>query len=112
MMSNIIHEYTRPDGSSPYADWLASIRNKTVQARIIMHVDRLELGLFGDSKPIGAGLSELRVHFGPGYRVYYAKESEDIYLILCGGDKSNQIKDIKKAQAWWKEYKLRNRHDP
>jgi len=67
----------------------------------------MELGLFGDSEPIGDGLSELRIHYGPGYRVYYGKEGQHIYLLLCGGEKSTQLKDIKKAKVTWKRHKQR-----
>lgn len=73
-MINIINEYTDEQGKSPYAEWLVSLRDVRARAKIIMQVDRMELGLFGDSEPIGEGLSELRIHYGPGYRVYYGKE--------------------------------------
>lgn len=67
----------------------------------------MELGLFGDVEPIGDGLSELRIHYGPGYRVYFGKEDNHIYLLLCGGDKSSQNKDIKKAKTYWQDHKRR-----
>lgn len=76
-----------------------------------MRVDRMELGLFGDSEPVGDGVSELRIHYGPGYRVYYAKEGKTIYLLLCGGDKSTQSKDIKRAREYWLEHKRRHKDD-
>ncbi|VAW60944.1 hypothetical protein MNBD_GAMMA08-2243 [hydrothermal vent metagenome] len=110
-MVNTINEYTDEAGHSPYAQWLDKLRDKRAIARIIMQVDRMELGLFGDSKPIGDGLSELRIHYGPGYRVYYAKEEQHIYLVLCGGDKSTQSKDIKRAKTYWQDYQRRNQHD-
>ncbi len=71
----------------------------------------MELGLFGDSQPIGDGLSELRIHYGPGYRVYYGKEEQHTYLVLCGGDKSTQAKDIKRAKMYWQDHQRRNQHD-
>ena len=76
----------------------------------MVRVDKMELDLFGDVEPIGDGLSELRLHYGPGYRVYYGKEGRHVYLLLCGGDKSTQSKDIKNAKAYWKDHKRRN-HD-
>jgi putative addiction module killer protein len=76
-----------------------------------MQVDRMELGLFGDSEPIGDGLSELRIHYGAGYRVYYGQDGKTIYLLLCGGDKSTKAKDIKKAKANWQDHQRRNAHD-
>ena len=106
-MVNTINEYTDKQNRSPYAEWLASLRDIQTRARIIMQVDRMELGLFGDSAPIGEGLSELKIHYGPGYRVYYGKETHNACLLLCGGDKSTQSKDIKRAKAYWQEHKRR-----
>ena len=108
-MLNRINEYTDEQDKSPYAEWLASLRDARARARIIMQVDRMELGLFGDSEPIGEGLSELKIHYGPGYRVYYGTENWDVYLLLCGGDKSTQSRDIKRAKAYWQEYKRRKK---
>ena len=107
-MKNTINEYLDASGKSPYAEWLSQLRDAKTRAKIIMRVDKMELGLFGDVEPIGEGLSELRIHYGSGYRVYYGKEGRHVYLLLCGGDKSTQSKDIKKAKAYWKDYKLRN----
>jgi putative addiction module killer protein len=107
-MTNTINEYTDEQGKSPYAQWLNSLRDARTKAKIIMQVDKMELGLFGDVEPIGEGLSELRIHYGPGYRVYYGKEGNQVYLLLCGGDKSTQSKDIKKAKQYWKDHKRRN----
>lgn len=109
-MINTINEYTDEKGKSPYAEWLRSLRDARAKAKIIMQVDKMELGLFGDVEPIGDGLSELRIHYGPGYRVYYGKEGQQVYLLLCGGDKSTQPKDIKKAKAYWQDHKRRNQH--
>ena len=109
-MINTISEYTDERGKSPYAEWLHSLRDVRAKAKIIMQVDKIELNLFGDVKPIGEGLSELRIHYGPGYRVYYVQEARQVFLLLCGGDKSAQSKDIKKAKAYWKDHKRRNEH--
>jgi len=72
----------------------------------MLQVDRKELGLFGDSQPAGEEVSELRIHYGPGYRVYFAKAGKRFYLVLCGGNQSTQAKDIKRAGTFWKEYQL------
>jgi putative addiction module killer protein len=109
-MKNIINEYTDEQGKSLYAEWLGILRDKRAKAKVIMQVDRMELGLFGDSQPIGDGLSELRIHYGPGYRVYYGKEGQQVYLLLCGGDKSTQSQDIKQAKVCWQDHKRRNPH--
>ena len=84
------------------------MRDARAKAKVMMRVDRMELGLFGDVEPIGDGLSELRIHYGPGYRVYYGKEGDQVYLLLCDGDKSGQKKDIKQAKAYWQDHKRRN----
>jgi putative addiction module killer protein len=102
---NIINEYITADDHPPYSEWLEGLRDPRAKAKIIMQVDRMELGLFGDSEPVGEGVSELRIHYGPGYRVYYAKDGKNVYLILCGGDKSTQKKDIKLAKHYWSEHK-------
>ncbi len=64
----------------------------------------MELGYFGDSKALGDGIVELRIHHGPGYRIYYAREGKNVYLLLCGGSKSSQNKDITLAKQYWKQY--------
>ena len=110
-MTNTINEYTDEQGKSPYAEWLSNLRDARAKAKILMRVDKMELGLFGDVEPIGEGLSELRIHYGPGYRVYYGKEGKQVYLLLCGGDKSSQSKDIKQAKAYWKDHKRRHQHE-
>lgn len=110
-MTNTINEYTDEQGKSPYAQWLGNLRDGRAKAKILMRVDKMELGLFGDVEPIGEGLSELRIHYGPGYRVYYGKEGKQVYLLLCGGDKSSQSKDIKLAKAYWKDHKRRHQHE-
>ena len=111
-MSYRINEYTNERGSSPYAEWLESVRDKRARAKVIMQVDRMESGLFGDSQSIGDGLSELRIHYGPGYRVYYCRENQDTFLVLCGGNKSTQSSDIKRAKAYWQEHKRRTSNGP
>lgn len=75
-------------------EWLDGLKDKVGKARIISRVDRIELGVFGDSEPVGEGVSELRIHFGPGYRVYYASEGKNVYLLLCARDKSSQKKTL------------------
>ncbi len=110
-MSNTVNEYLDEQGESPYAQWIGRLRDVRAKAKILLQVDKMELGLFGDVEPIGDGLSELRIHYGPGYRVYFGKEGQQIYLLLCGGDKSTQSKDIKKAKAYWKSHKRRGSND-
>lgn len=103
-MNNIINEYVTKNGEAPYSNWLNSLKDLKGKAIIISHVDRMELDCFGDSKALGDGIVELRIHYGPGYRVYYAREGRNVYLLLCGGDKSRQNKDIKLAKQYWQQY--------
>jgi putative addiction module killer protein len=90
-------------GKSPYLDWLNTLDVKTKQ-RILARTDRMSNGQFGDVKALGADLYELRLFFGPGYRVYFGEHRGDLILILHGGDKSSQKHDIKKAREFWNSY--------
>lgn len=80
-----------------YFQWFASLRDRQARARINARIRRLSLGNFGDVKPIGEGASELRIDFGPGYRVYFAQRGQTLVVLLAGGDKCTQDRDIKKA---------------
>ena len=75
-----------------YADWIKKLKDFRAQARIADRIDRLAGGNPGDVKPVGEGVSELRVNYGPGYRVYFIRDGSVVYVLLCGGDKSSQIK--------------------
>ena len=86
--------------------WLKGLKDSKGRTRIQARIDRLANGNAGDVAPIGEGLSELRIDFGPGYRVYYARAGRTLYLLLCGGDKGNQDVDIKNAHAMWKALNL------
>jgi len=82
-----------------YNEWYSKLRDVTGRAKIAARVDRLEEGNPGDSRSVGAGVVELRINFGPGYRVYYIQRGDVLILLLCGGDKSTQSKDIARAKA-------------
>ena len=77
--------------------WLSTLKDKIGRARIVYRIRSAEHGNLGDCEPVGEGVSEMRVHVGPGYRVYYTRRGEVIYLLLLGGDKSSQKRDIKRA---------------
>ena len=98
-MVNRVNEYIDERGRSPYSQWLHGLKDYRTKARISLQVDKMALNLFGDARSIGNGLSELRIHFGSGYRVYFGKEGRQLMLLLCGGDKSSQVQDIKQAQS-------------
>lgn len=84
--------------------WLRSLRDVQALARIQIRIDRLSLGNAGDVRPVGSGVSELRIDYGPGYRVYFCKRGEELVLLLCGGDKRSQEKDIVEAKKLAKEW--------
>lgn len=84
-----------------FRDWLQSLKDKKAKEIILVRLKRASRGNFGDFKSLGGGLYEMRVNFSKGYRIYYAQEGKTIYLILCGGDKSTQHKDIKIAHDMW-----------
>ncbi|MCL6568515.1 MAG: type II toxin-antitoxin system RelE/ParE family toxin [Meiothermus silvanus] len=81
-----------------FAQWFASLRDAKARAVINARLRRVELGNLGDCAPVGEGVSELRIHYGAGYRVYFAKRGMEVVVLLAGGDKSSQSKDIKRAQ--------------
>ncbi|MCJ2057344.1 type II toxin-antitoxin system RelE/ParE family toxin [Methylobacterium sp. J-048] len=81
-----------------FAGWLKSLRDDRAKARIANRIDRLANGNFGDVKSVGAGVSELRIDYGPGYRVYFVRRGATLLLLLCGGDKSSQSRDIDRAK--------------
>ena len=93
------------EGAAPFEDWYFSLRDKTTRIRIRTRLDRLRLGNFGDVKSVGQGVSELRLHFQAGLRIYFGQAGKTIVVLLGGGDKSTQAKDIEKAQALWRQYK-------
>ena len=82
-----------------YAKWFAGVRGRVTRARIDIRIRRLSLGNAGDTKPVGEGVSELRVDHGPGYRIYFIQRGEVVIVLLAGGDKSTQDKDIRNAKA-------------
>lgn len=83
--------------SDEFDAWLASLQDKIGRARIIHRIRAAEHGNFGDCKPVGEGVSEMRVHFGPGYRVYFTRRGDVLYLLLLGRNRSSQKRDIKRA---------------
>jgi putative addiction module killer protein len=102
-----IRRYTTPDGTDVFGEWLAKLDDLKARARIAVRIDRLASGNFGDTKSVGGGLRELRIDWGPGYRVYYGMIGTALVLLLCGGDKRKQSADIKKARTFWRDYKER-----
>lgn len=81
-----------------FSSWLKDLRDLRARAKVISRIDRLALGNPGDVRPVGDGVSELRIDYGPGYRVYYVQRGEEYVVLLCGGDKDSQDADIKSAK--------------
>ena len=84
--------------TSVYAAWFRALRDHSAKGRIVARIERVQLGNFGDAKAVGDGVHELKMDFGPGYRVYYARRKTRIILLLCGGDKGSQPRDIARAK--------------
>jgi putative addiction module killer protein len=104
-----IEEYLDENGKSPFREWILSLKDIKTRARIRMRVNRLWLGNFGDCRFLGNGVYELKIDLGPGYRIYLGRESDVILILLCGGDKKNQRKDIVKAKKLWQDYVRRRK---
>ena len=100
--------YTDDDGQKPYADWLDKLPDKHAKTRVLVRVGRMAAGNFGDCKPVSDGVWELRIDWGPGYRVYYAQSGKHLVLLLTGGDKRKQQTDIATAVNYWNDWKRKN----
>ena len=93
------------DRREPFTEWLRSLRDQKTRGRIRKRLERLEGGNFGDCCSVADGVFELRIHIGAGYRVYFGEVDRTIVLLLCGGDKSSQTRDIARAKTYWRAYK-------
>jgi len=102
--------YITEEGRAPFLDWLHALRDVCGRAKIRARLDRVRLGNFGDRAGLGDGVEELRLDFGPGYRVYIGQVGPKVVLLLCGGDKNTQARDISDAKSYWKDYKRRASH--
>ncbi|WP_297801884.1 type II toxin-antitoxin system RelE/ParE family toxin [uncultured Brevundimonas sp.] len=82
-----------------FDQWLDDLRDRKARSKVLFAIRKMSLGNLGDVKPVGAGVSETRIHFGPGYRLYFVRRGSEVIILLCGGDKSSQTQDIKTAIA-------------
>ena len=103
-------DYLRPDGKDPYMEWLAGLADKRARASILVRVQRMAAGNFGDCKPLQDGVWELRIDLGPGYRVYYAQAGKRLILLLAGGDKRKQQATIDTAKMHWNDWQQRRKN--
>jgi putative addiction module killer protein len=104
-----IRRYVTVSGKDIFGDWLSALKDARTQGKIVARIDRLAVGNFGDCKALGGRLFELRIDWGPGYRVYYAMVGRTCVLLLCGGDKKRQPSDIRRAREYLKDYWERSR---
>jgi len=104
--------YQRTNGEQPFTEWLQGLRDQEARARVLSRLARVAVGNLGDVEPVGEGVMELRIDWGPGYRVYFARLGQVIVLLLLGGDKRTQQKDIKRAKSYFEDYKVRSAKKP
>jgi putative addiction module killer protein len=107
MMKKELRTYRTKEGKEPFIEWLESLKDTIGKAHITNRLDRATFGNYGDCEPVGHGVKELRIHYGPGYRVYFFEQEYTVLLLLIGGSKRTQNKDIKKAQQYLTEFQER-----
>ncbi|PJB26454.1 MAG: addiction module killer protein [Elusimicrobia bacterium CG_4_9_14_3_um_filter_62_55] len=93
------------EGRDLFGEWLDGLKDIAGRAAVLKRIDRLEDGNPGDHRPVGGGVFELRIHHGPGYRAYYGVDGVKMVLLLCGGDKKTQKKDIRRAREFWNKHR-------
>jgi len=103
--------YRDEQGDEPFTEWLESIKDRVTRARIRGRLRRIELGNFGDHRSVGGGVFELRLHLGPGYRIYYGQVGDEIILLLAGGARSTQQRGIRRAKYYWYDYKRSHKNE-
>jgi len=100
-----LRKYCDAHGRIPFDEWLAGLRDERGKSRILVRLNRMALGLPGDWRSVGEGVLEQRIACGPGYRLYYAHEGSRVILLLIGGDKASQTRDIERAKPYWQEHR-------
>ncbi|OAI25069.1 type II toxin-antitoxin system RelE/ParE family toxin [Methylomonas sp. UP202] len=106
-----IEDYRTADGRLPLKEWLSTLADRQAKARVLTRLQRMATGNLGDCKPVQDGVWELRIDYGPGYRVYYGQAGDKLLLLLIGGDKRKQQADIAKAVDYWHDWKRRTRYE-
>jgi putative addiction module killer protein len=107
MKERELREYLTETGHNPFREWLHALRDQQARARIRVKLNRVRLGNLGDCKAVGEGVMEFRLDFGPGYRVYFGQAGDVMVILLCGGDKRTQTRDIAIAKQYWQSYRRR-----
>jgi putative addiction module killer protein len=103
-----VEYYVTAAGKAPFREWFAALRDRKAQARIDAQLARVQLGNLGQCEPVGEGVMELKIDYGPGYRVYCGQAGPVLIILLCGGDKRTQQKDIETARGYWADYRRRH----
>jgi putative addiction module killer protein len=103
-----ISYYLTETGGKPFKDWLDGLKDIVARQKIRIRLDRVRIGNLGKNRSVGEGVYELKIDYGPGYRVYYGLERKTVVLLLLGGDKSSQKNDIAQARVYWQDYKRRS----
>ena len=101
--------YEQGQGQRPFETWFDGLRDKRAQARMIARLGQVQAGTLGDCKPVGEGVLELRIDVGAGYRIYCGRHGATLVILLCGGDKASQSKDVERAKEFWADWKRRQR---
>ncbi len=102
-----IKEYQTSDGKIPFLEWLNSLRDRRTRSKIRSKLTQVEAGNLGNYRSVGKGVCELKINYGPGYRIYFGQIGLTVIILLCGGDKSTQEEDILLAKEYWREYEKR-----
>lgn len=100
-----IRKYRDAHGRVPFDEWMNGLRDIRARQRIQVRIRRLSFDLEGDWKPVGEGVRELRIPEGKGYRLYYGRDGRTVVVLLCGGDKSSQKRDVQRAVDYWRDYR-------
>lgn len=108
LTQRVLELYEAPNGVAPFGVWINTLKDRTTANRINSRLNRLRAGNLGIYRPVGEGVCELKLDFGPGYRVYFGQHRERIIVLLCGGDKSTQEQDIHLAKDYWSDYRRQN----
>ena len=96
--------YEDVNGKAPYSEWLKALRDRRAAAKIDIRIERIKLGNLGFWTSVGEGVGELKIDYGPGYRVYFGQIGTKVIVLLCGGDKKTQAKDIANAKEFWRDF--------
>ncbi len=104
LVAQTVRLYLARSGTSPFEEWFDGLSDIRARARILARIARLRAGNPGDWKAVGTGVFELRIDYGPGYRLYFGREGSDLVILLVGGAKGSQRRDIQRAQVYWHDY--------